>query len=155
MFINVEKVHEKSIIPKSQELNLGFDLHIVSDGAFYRHYEPGEEISKRYVLGPGEKRLFKTGLKMAIPSGFGVLLRDRSGLAAKHGLHVLAGVIDSSYRGEWMICIVNLGKKPYQFVEGDRIAQGIIVPDYFVQFNEVESLDKTERGESGFGSTGR
>ena len=105
MSLNFEvvKIHPEAVIPTKIDGNLGFDLYCVADDSFYGH-------PKKKALCISQQYLFHTGLTMAIPEGCGVVLRDRSGLAAKHGIHVLAGVIDSSYRGEWCICLINLGK---------------------------------------------
>ena len=151
LFFDVVKIHPNAIIPKKIDGNLGFDLHIVADKDF-------STDKKEYILSPGllnnNRKLFHTGLTMAIPEGCGVILKDSYELAVKHGIHVLADVINSSYRNEWCVCIVNLGKISYIFTEGDRICQAIIVPDYKVKFKEVEKLSETLRGEKGFGSSG-
>jgi len=149
------KIHPKAIVPKKINGNLAFDLHVVRDENFYEHNWPGQPNDYRYRLMASQRRIFHTGLKMAIPVGYGVIVRDRSGLAVKQGLHVLAGVIDSSYRGEWMICLLNTGDNTYEIVEGDRIAQAIVVPEYKIDFMEEKDLDDTFRGESGFGASGR
>jgi deoxyuridine 5'-triphosphate nucleotidohydrolase len=151
LLFEVVKIHPKAVIPTKIDGNLGFDLHCVSDNEFTTD-------KKQYILSAGSgnhnRKLFHTGLTMAIPEGCGVVLRDRSGLASKHGIHVLAGVIDSSYRGEWCICLINLGQYNYEFTEGDRICQAIVVPEYRIKFTEVEKLSETLRGEKGFGSSG-
>lgn len=149
------KIHPKAVIPHKQRGNLAFDLSVVHDEHFYRHYDPGKKIEYRYILHPGERRLFHTGLKIAIPMDYGVMLRDRSGMAAKCGIHVLAGVIDCSYRGEWMVCLLNTSNNNYTIIEGDRIAQAVTVPEYNISFIEEKALDETFRGEGGFGSSGR
>ena len=149
------KIHPKAIAPTKVGGNLAFDLHVVKDEQFYEHSYPGKPNDFRYRLMAGQRRIFHTGLKMAIPSGYGCVIKDRSGLAVKQGLHVLAGVIDSSYRGEWMICLLNTGDGTYEIVEGDRIAQAILIPEYKIDFVEEKSLDDTLRGESGFGASGR
>ena len=149
------KIHPKAIVPKKVSGNLAFDLHVVRDENFYEHNWPGQPNDYKYRLMAGQRRIFHTGLKIAIPVGYGVIVRDRSGLAVKQGLHVLAGVIDSSYRGEWMICLLNTGDNTYEIVEGDRIAQAIVVPEYKIDFMEEKDLDDTFRGESGFGASGR
>jgi dUTP pyrophosphatase len=149
------KIHPKAIVPTKVSGNLAFDLHVVRDEHFYEHNEPGKQNDYRYRLMAGQRRTFHTGLKIAIPTGYGIVLRDRSGLAVKQGLHVLAGVIDSSYRGEYMICLINTGDNTYEIVEGDRIAQAIIVPEYKIDFIEEKKLDETFRGEKGFGASGR
>jgi dUTP pyrophosphatase len=109
-----------------------------------------DEIS----LKPGEKKIIKTGLKMAIPEGYVGLIWDRSGLAAKNGIHVLAGVVDSGYRGEVGVVLKNLGEDEIQITKNMRIAQMLIQPVLSPVIEESDSLDETKRGEGGFGSTG-
>ena len=97
----------------------------------------------------------KTGLHFAIPDGVVGLIKDRSGLALKFCLHTLAGVIDSNYRGEIMVVLINLGEKEYQVNTGDRIAQLILLPCLQAELIPVLTLPETERNESGFGSSGK
>lgn len=153
--ITVEKINDKAIIPEKTKGDLGFDLHVICDDTFYWSSYPGQEDAYKCIVRPQHQKMFCTGLKFHIPKGFGILLRDRSGLASKHGIHVLAGVIDSSYLGEIKIAIVNLSHKTYFVQEHDRIAQGIIVPDYEIQFHQKKIDEQTSRGEKGFGSSGR
>ena len=110
--------------------------------------------AEEFILNPGEKILVPTGLKIAVPNGFFGSIRDRSGLAANHGLHTLSGVIDSNYRGEIKIVIVNLGKEAFKIEKGMRIAQLLIQPVEETEFIEVNELDETERGDKGFNSSG-
>ncbi len=105
-------------------------------------------------LKPGEKQIIRTGLKMAIPKGYAGLIWDRSGLAAKHSLHVLAGVIDSGYRGEVGVVMVNLGKEVFRVEKNMRIAQMLIQPVIQPKIKEADDLGETSRSEGGFGSTG-
>jgi dUTP pyrophosphatase len=102
----------------------------------------------------GERMVFGTGLQMAIPEGYGLILKERSGLAVKKGLRVMAGVIDCSYRGVLLVCLLNTSKKAVMIGAGDRICQGYIQEVLPVEWEEVDDLDKTSRGEDGFGSTG-
>lgn len=156
MLFTCQKIHPCAIIPTKIDGNLAFDLHVVHDSSFYNHHYPGQQDDRRYVFNARTRRLFNTGLKIAIPEGYGVILKDRSGLAAKRGIHVLAGVIDSSYRGEWKVCLLNTTDFRYEIIEGDRIAQAVIVKDYKnIIFEECQSLDDTFRGTEGFGSSGR
>jgi len=105
-------------------------------------------------LAPMEKTIIPSGIKVAIPEKHVGLIWDRSGMAAKHSMHVLAGVIDSGYRGEIGIVMINLGKKEFEVKKGDRVAQMLIQPVLNIRVKEVEELEKTKRGKGGFGSTG-
>ena len=109
------------------------------------------------VVGPGETAFLRTGLAAAIPARYVELIFARSGLACKRGLAPAnkVGVIDSDYRGEWMIALHNHGDTPQIVNPGDRIAQFVLVPVLTPLMTEVDSLDETARGEGGFGSTGR
>ncbi|OHA63908.1 MAG: deoxyuridine 5'-triphosphate nucleotidohydrolase [Candidatus Wildermuthbacteria bacterium RIFCSPLOWO2_01_FULL_48_29] len=102
----------------------------------------------------GEKIAVKTGLKLAIPEGYAGFVWDKSGLALKHHLKTMAGVIDSNYRGELMIVLTNLGKEPYHVEKGSKIAQLIITPVASPEIEEGIVADDTERGTAGFGSSG-
>jgi dUTP pyrophosphatase len=108
------------------------------------------------TLAPGGRALLPTGLRMAIPAGFEVQVRPRSGLALKHGVTVAnaPGTIDSDYRGPLGVILVNLGAEPFHIAHGDRIAQLIVAPVVQAGFDLAESLDDTARGAGGFGSTG-
>ena len=110
--------------------------------------------SEERMIKPGEKHIVKTGLKVAIPAGYVGLIWDRSGMAAKHALHCLAGVIDSGYRGEIGVVMKNLGESDFLVEKNMRIAQMLIQPVESASLVEVDSLDDTERGTGGFGSTG-
>ena len=109
------------------------------------------------TLGPLERTIIGTGLKMALPEGFEAQVRPRSGLAAKHGLSVLnaPGTIDADYRGEIGVILVNLSNEPFTIQPGERIAQLVIAKYEQVRWNLQETLDTTERGAGGFGSTGK
>jgi dUTP pyrophosphatase len=108
------------------------------------------------VLAPLERALIPTGLFAALPVGYEAQIRPRSGLAAKHGITVLntPGTIDSDYRGEWKVILVNLSNEPYTIQNGDRIAQAVIARCEQADWAEVEALDDTGRGPGGFGHTG-
>ena len=109
-----------------------------------------------YRVNPGQRALVDTGLHLEIPTGFVGLVKDRSSVAAA-GIHTLAGVIDSSYRGELKILLVNLGGSPYPISAGQKIAQLLVVPVNTQAIECVDSLDElasSERGAGGFGSTG-
>lgn len=108
-----------------------------------------------YILKPGERHVFKIGIAAELPSGYVGLIWDKSGLAAKQGLTVLAGVIDANYRGEYQVVLLNTSDKPYSIKKGDKIAQLLIQKVERVKIEEVADLSKTSRGSNGFGSTGR
>lgn len=109
------------------------------------------------VLEPGARAMVPTGLSMAIAQGYEIQVRPRSGLAAKHGLTCLntPGTIDSDYRGEVKVILVNLGSEPFTIARGERIAQLVLAPVTQLEWRQVDSLDETKRGTGGFGSTGR
>ena len=109
------------------------------------------------TLGPLERTLVPTGLFIALPAGYEAQVRPRSGLAAKHGITVLntPGTIDADYRGEIKVILVNLSDTPFEIVPGERIAQMVVARHERVEWEEVEVLDETQRGQGGFGSTGR
>jgi dUTP pyrophosphatase len=109
------------------------------------------------TLLPGRRHAVAAGFAIAIPEGYEVQVRPRSGLALKHGITCLntPGTIDSDYRGEVKVILANLGQEPFEIVRGERIAQLVPAPVQRATFREVERLDTTERGSGGFGSTGR
>src|SRR5690606_35029886 len=113
-------------------------------------------IAEPIVLKPLDRVLIPTGIYMSIPDGYEAQIRARSGLALKHGICLANGIgtIDSDYRGEIGVILVNLGKEEYIINKGDRIAQIVFLKYERVEFKEVDSLDDTERGEGGFGHTG-
>lgn len=106
---------------------------------------------------PGEKKIISTGIMVAIPEQYEIQIRPRSGLAAKNGISVLntPGTIDSDYRGEIKVILINLGKDIFEINKNDRIAQMIVCPIIKVELKEVESLPETVRGAGGFGSTNK
>ena len=109
------------------------------------------------VLAPGARAAIATGFALAIPNGYEVQVRPRSGLALKHGVTCLntPGTIDSDYRGEVKVILANLGQEPFQVRRGERIAQLVPAPVLRAELAEVEALTETARGAGGFGSTGR
>lgn len=108
------------------------------------------------TIGSLERRLFKTGYRIAVPEGYECQLRPRSGLALKHGITLpnTPATIDSDYRGEVMVALVNLGREPFEVTRGMRIAQMVIARVERAEFAEVEALPASARGDGGFGSTG-
>ena len=113
--------------------------------------------SEPCVIPPGGRALVPTGLRIALPEGYEAQVRPRSGLALKHGVTLLnsPGTIDSDYRGEIGVILINLGQEPFSIQPGDRIAQMVFAPVTRGVWDEVDTLDETERGAGGFGSTGR
>lgn len=109
------------------------------------------------TLPPGSRAAIATGFAMAIPTGYEVQVRPRSGLALKHGITCLntPGTIDSDYRGEVKVILANLGAEPFAVRRGERIAQLVPAPVLHARLDEVDELDATVRGDGGFGSTGR
>ena len=108
------------------------------------------------TLKPGGRHAVATGLALAIPHGFEIQVRPRSGLALKHGISVpnTPGTIDSDYRGELKIILINHGTEDFAIARGDRVAQLVLAPVVQAAWSEVDELDETSRGEGGFGSTG-
>lgn len=145
MKVNVTKLREGAVIPTSgSQYAAGYDLYA---------YIPKQSET----IPVGETKKIGTGIAMEIPEGYVGLVFARSGVATKRGLRPAncVGVIDSDYRGEIMVALYNDNKEAQAIHIGDRIAQIVIVPYLSVEFNEVESLDETERGRGGFGSTGQ
>ena len=114
-------------------------------------------LDEAVTLAPAERRLIPTGIAIAIPENTVAILSARSGLSYKKGISAAngIGVIDSDYRGEIFFSAINLSKEPYTIEPGDRVAQLMLMPVYTMSLVESDTLDKTERGEGGFGSTGK
>ena len=123
-----------------------------TDGAAGMDVLAAEDVT----LAPGARWPVATGLAVAIPPGYEIQVRPRSGLALKHGISVpnAPGTIDSDYRGELKVILVNLGEEPFDVRRGDRIAQLVLAPVVRASWLTVDELDETTRGEGGFGSTG-
>lgn len=123
-----------------------------TDGAAGMDVVSAEDVT----IAKGARHAVATGLSVAIPAGYEIQVRPRSGLALKHGITVAnaPGTIDSDYRGEVKVILINLGQEPFAIRRGDRIAQLVLAPVTRATWLEVAELDVTERGEGGFGSTG-
>ena len=139
-----------------QRLSHGNGLPVPSyatDGAAGLDVVAAEELT----LAPGERHAVATGFAIAIPPGYEVQVRPRSGLALKHGITCLntPGTIDEDYRGEVKVILANLGSEPFEVRRGERIAQLVPAPVLKADFHEVEELSETSRGAGGFGSTGQ
>ena len=123
-----------------------------TDGAAGMDVVAAEDV----VLAPAARHAVATGFALAIPDGYEIQVRPRSGLALKHGITLpnTPGTIDADYRGELKIILVNLGAEPFAITRGDRIAQLVLAPVTIAAWQEVETLDDTQRGMGGLGSTG-
>jgi dUTP pyrophosphatase len=131
----------------------GLDLPAyATNGASGMDVVSAEEVT----IPPGGRHAVATGLALAIPPGYEIQVRPRSGLALKHGITVpnTPGTIDSDYRGELKIILINHGQQPFAILRGDRVAQLVLAPVTRAGWVEVEHLDETARGDGGFGSTG-
>jgi dUTP pyrophosphatase len=119
-------------------------------------FDVAAAVLEPVVLQPGEIRLIPCGFAMAIPKGYEAQIRPRSGLASKFGITMVnaPGTIDSDYRGQVQVPLINLGRQPFTVERGMRIAQMLIVPVPQVNLLEVDELDETDRGHGGFGHTG-
>lgn len=141
------------------------DLPCISKSGFFPRYQSkyaaGADlqaaVEEDLVLKPGQRELIPTGLIIELPEGFEAQIRPRSGLAVKKGITILntPGTIDSDYRGEIKVLLINMGHSDYTIKRGDRIAQMVICPVVTANFIIQESLNETYRGRGGFGSTGK
>lgn len=143
MKMKIKKLYPKAIIPTyGNPGDAGMDLYAcIGNWEFV-------------TLKPGESRLFTIGVAMEIPTGYVGIIKPRSGLAAKNQIDVLAGVIDSGYRGEIFVNLINHGEKEYTIDNGVRIAQMLLLPVYQAEFVELDELTESARGKDGHGSTG-
>jgi dUTP pyrophosphatase len=140
MEMKFKKLDPEAKTPEyAYEDDAGFDLFSVED----------------VTIKPGERAQIKTGLAIEIPKGYVALIWDKSGLSHKAGLKTLGGVIDSGFRGEWKVGLVNLSDEDYHLEKGHKIAQTIIQAKETVKFVEVDELSNAERGEGAFGSSGK
>lgn len=126
-------------------------------GADVRANLPREMRNVGFVLGPMERKVVPTGLRVEIPQGYEIQIRPRSGLALKHGISLpnTPGTIDSDYRGSLGILLINFGSEPFVIQHGDRIAQLVVAPVVQARFALADALSDSARGAGGFGSTGR
>lgn len=139
MNIHVKKLHPDAVLPAfAHPGDAGMDLYSVED----------------MVLEPGERRSVPTGIAIALPDGYVSLVWDKSGVSHKFGVKTLGGVLDSGYRGEYLIGLVNLGQENFEIKKGQKIAQLLIQKVERPDITAVDELDETSRGAGGFGSTG-
>ena len=153
IIVSVKKLHPDAILPQYQSEHAhaaGMDLHL------HAHALPnGVPLHHPCWLDSQARVLLSTGISLAIPAGYEGQIRPRSGLALKHGVTVLnsSGTIDSDYRGEIKVLLINLGSEPVEIKRGDRIAQIVFAPVAHAALQCVENFDDTARGSGGFGST--
>lgn len=140
MELKIKKIHPDAKLPKyATEGDAGMDLF----------------ATEEKILGPGDFWAVPVGFALEIPKGYAGLIWDKSGLSINHGLKILGGVIDSGYRGEVKVGIINLSNSEYKIEKGHKVAQMIVQKIEHVEIIEVENLSETKRGEEGFGSTGK
>ena len=141
MKLKFKRIHPDAVLPEyAHPSDAGMDVKSIDD----------------LVIAPGKRALVHTGLVMALPPMYEAQVRPRSGLALKKGVTVLntPGTIDSGYRGEVGVILINLGEEDFEIKKGDKIAQIVIAPVTVAEIVETDFIDDTDRGEGGFGSTG-
>lgn len=140
MELRVKKLHEQAQLPRfARADDAGFDL----------------TCTETTELLPQERKAVSTGLQIVVPKNHVGLIMDRGSMAFERGVHCIGGVIDAGYRGEWKVVMINLSPHKVILEQGQRIAQGLIVPLAPVAITEVAELEETERGHGRFGSTGK
>lgn len=137
--LKIQKIEERTVAPSYAKAgDAGMDLYSAED----------------LILGAGERRAVRTGIKMEIPDGYVGLIWDRSGMAFNNGIKTMAGVVDSGYRGEVKVVLMNLSKEDFEIKKGYKIAQMIIQKFESPEIEITDSLSDSQRGDNGFGSTG-
>jgi dUTP pyrophosphatase len=140
MKLKVKKIHPDAKIPRYvREGDAGLDIYSIED----------------YTLKPGERKTFRTGISYELEPGYVSLIWDKSGLASKHGIKTMGGVIEYTYRGELLIVLLNTSDKEYHFEVGDKIAQMLIQPITTAIVEESDDFSESARGTNAFGSSGR
>ena len=144
--------------PQSAGMDLRADLWSINEKFLFdaRVVRREDSTIDHITIEPGGRALIPTELYTAIPAGYEVQIRPRSGLALKHGVTVLntPGTIDADYRNSWGVILMNHGNKAFEVYQGDRIAQAVLAKVEQIEWQEVSELDSTDRGLGGFGSTG-
>jgi dUTP pyrophosphatase len=140
MKLKIKKLFEDTKIPNyAHPGDVGMDVYARED----------------YDLNPGERKVFFVGFAMEIEVGYAAIVKDKSSLPNKAGIHTMGGVYDAGYRGEYNVQLVNLGQETYHITKGDKIAQLVIYPVVIAELEEVTELNDSSRGEGRFGSTGK
>ncbi len=140
MKIKIKKLQPEAKLPTyAHPGDVGMDLYSLED----------------YDLKPGERKIFMVGFALEFPEGYAAIVKDKSSLPMKAGIHTMGGVFDAGYRGEYNVNLINLGSDPYHIAKGDKIAQLIIYPVEIGELEEVNELSDSSRGAGRFGSTGK
>ena len=144
---------EVALLPHDHAVGLNLQTYATEDTA---GMDLSAALDEAIELAPGQRALVPTGLSISLPPGYEAQIRPRSGLALKHGITVLnaPGTIDADYRGEIKVILANLGSENFTIERGMRIAQMVVARHANIEWNIVESLEETDRGTGGFGSTG-
>ena len=140
MELKIKKLNPEAKFPNyAHPGDVGLDLYSLED----------------YDLKPGERKIFYVGFALEFPNGYAAIIKDKSSLPAKAGLHTMGGVFDAGYRGEYNVNLINLGQEVYHIEKGDKIAQLVIYPVIIADLVEAEELSGSSRGAGNFGSTGK
>ena len=140
MKIKIKKLNEDAKLPTyAHPGDVGMDMYSLED----------------YELKVGERKIFPVGFALEFETGYAAIVKDKSSLPMKYGIHTMGGVFDAGYRGEYNVNLINLGSENYKISKGDKIAQLVIYPVVIADLEEVNELSESSRGGGNFGSTGR
>ncbi|MDO8626192.1 MAG: dUTP diphosphatase [Candidatus Magasanikbacteria bacterium] len=140
MKIKIKKIHADAKLPSyAHPGDVGLDLFSLEDK----------------ILEPGVRHVFPVGFALEFPAGYAAIIKDKGSLSTEGGLHSLGGVYDAGYRGEYNVCLVNLGQKAYNILKGQKIAQLVIIPVIIAELEEAAELSESARGHGKWGSTGK
>ena len=140
MLIKIKKINQDCITPSyAHPGDVGLDLFSLED----------------YELKPGESKIFFLGFALEFPTGYAAIVKDKGSLPKNGDVHTMGGVYDAGYRGEYNVHLINLGSKPYQIQKGNKIAQLLLIPVEFAEFELTQNLSESPRGDGRFGSTGK
>lgn len=141
MEIKIKKMHDSAKLPSyGHPGDAGLDLYSREENT---------------IINPGERKLFAVGFALEFPHGYVAIVKDKSSLSVKNGLHAIGGVFDAGFRGEYNVCLVNLSNKPTTIEKGQKVAQLLIIPVIEAMLTEVGELNDSSRGMGQFGSTGK
>lgn len=140
MKLKIKRLHPDAVLPTyAHPGDVGLDLYCLED----------------YEIKPGERKVFDVGFALEFDNGYAAIVKDKSSLPSKGGIHTMGGVFDAGYRGEYNVQLINLGQESYHIEKGDKIAQLLIYPVEIAELEEVDELSESARGNGRFGSTGR